>query len=69
MQTLINDAGTEQDQLPRLQHLLVRMWNLANGGRLTLDHYREAGGWDKGLETDLNGVYDALPEPQRVICC
>jgi hypothetical protein len=44
VQRLINEAGSEQDQLPRLQHLLGRMWHLASGGRITLEQYESAGG-------------------------
>ena len=68
VQTLINEAGSEQDQLPRLQHLLGRMWHLADGERITLSHYRSAGGWQNGLEDDLNLLYEDLTEPQRKSC-
>jgi hypothetical protein len=30
---LLNDAGSSQDQLPLLQHALMRMWNLAKQGQ------------------------------------
>ena len=50
---LLNEAGSSQDQLPLLQHALMRMWNLAKGGQgekssrnpiiLTLEHYAEVG--------------------------
>ena len=68
VQTLINEAGSEQDQLPRLQHLLGRMWHLADGRRIKLEHYRSAGGWADGLEDDLNRVYGDLTEAQRNSC-
>ncbi len=68
VQTLINQAGSEQDQLPRLQHLLGRMWHLAGGGRISLEHYRSAGGWERGLEDDLNRVYEESTEAERRSC-
>ena len=68
VQTLINQAGSEQDQLPRLQHLLSRMWSLAEGGRIGLEHYKAAGGWENGLEDHLNGLYTDLTEAQQRAC-
>jgi WD40 repeat protein len=45
---LLNDAGSSQDQLPLLQHALMRMWNLAvkegqNPIVLTAEHYTAVG--------------------------
>ncbi len=68
VQLLINNAGSDPDQLPRLQHLLAEMWKRANGEQLALRHYTEAGGWDKGLENDLNRIYDSLTGPQQDAC-
>jgi hypothetical protein len=45
--------------------LLVGVWEQAKGGKITLEHYKAAGGWENGLEDDLNGLYDKLAEPQR----
>jgi hypothetical protein len=50
---LLNDADSSQDQLPLLQHALMRMWNLAKEGEakeprhnpnvLTVEHYAKVG--------------------------
>jgi hypothetical protein len=50
---LLNDAGSSQDQLPLLQHALMRMWNLAKARQgeestrnpilLTVEHYAQIG--------------------------
>jgi WD40 repeat protein len=68
VQRLINEAGADPDQLPRLQHLLANMWTEAVGGDISLHHYQAAGGWDCALENHLNGIYDGLSEPQQNTC-
>lgn len=70
---MLGEVGSDPGQLPRLQHLLGRMWDRARGGRMTMDHYRDAGGWDaggwdKGLEQHLEEVYTGLSMPQQKIC-
>jgi WD40 repeat protein len=50
---LLNDAASSQDQLPLLQHAMMRMWRIAQEGRekeggpdrvvLTLEHYATVG--------------------------
>jgi energy-coupling factor transporter ATP-binding protein EcfA2 len=68
VQRLLSEVGSDPDQLPRLQHLLGRMWDRARGERLTMDHYTDAGGWEKGLERHLEEVYVGLSEPQKEVC-
>jgi ABC-type Fe3+/spermidine/putrescine transport system ATPase subunit len=68
VQRLLSEVGSDPDQLPRLQHLLGRMWERARGGRLTMAHYREAGGWDEALERHLEEVYNRLNGPQQGAC-
>ena len=47
VQTLLNESGEEPDELPVLQHALMRTyaaWKKAGGqGRIDLSHYRSAG--------------------------
>ncbi|MCP4700841.1 MAG: hypothetical protein GY862_28905 [Gammaproteobacteria bacterium] len=63
---LLNDAGNDPDQLPLLQHALMRMWDLAGDDhRLTLEHYRQAGGLKNALSNHADSVFDALDEKQR----
>jgi WD40 repeat protein len=68
VQRLINEAGADPDQLPRLQHLLANMWTDAASGDISLHHYQAAGGWDCALENHLNAIYDGLSEPQQNTC-
>ena len=72
VQRLLGEVGTDPDQLPRLQHLLSRMWHTAEGGRISLEHYTAAGGWKKGLEQHLdqiyNGLYEGLTPAQQEAC-
>lgn len=68
VQRLLGEVGTDRDQLPRLQHLLNRMWFAAGGGRITLAHYAAAGGWKRGLEQHLDQIYEELTSPQQEAC-
>jgi hypothetical protein len=69
LQQLLLDAGDEPDQLPILQHLLMRIWDLDDGNtgcrRLALDGYRKAGGWNDAIDRHGKELLDALTEPRR----
>jgi hypothetical protein len=65
VQELLGKAGRDPEQLPRLQHLLRRMWALAAGGRLTMQQYADAGCWEEALERNLNEVYTGDGLDQR----
>ena len=69
--TLLNSLGTAQDQLPRVEHVLLQMWNLACEARekqadlgqpivLTLDDYRAAGRFESALDQHAEQLYDEL---------
>jgi len=68
LQELLGKAGNDPDQLPRLQHLLSRMWDLARGDRSTMTHYQSAGGWDGALGQHLDEVYFGFDEQSRNAC-
>jgi len=66
--TLLNDTGPESDQLPLLQHCLMRMWTIAQeksaagddiGQFLTMEHYRDerVGTIKSCLSNHANRVY------------
>ena len=66
--TLLNDTGPESDQLPLLQHCLMRMWTIAQEGSaaagdvswfLTMEHYRDerVGTIKSCLSNHANRVY------------
>ncbi|HRP67670.1 MAG TPA: ATP-binding protein, partial [Thauera sp.] len=74
---LLNEIGADPDQLPLLQHALMRMWEqmqariggARNGDRalLTLADYAAVGSIAKALSAHADQVFDALdPAGQRI---
>jgi hypothetical protein len=68
LQQLMLDAGDDPDQLPILQHLLMRMWTLATPSaepaeirRVTLDHYNRAGCWKGAINNHGSELLKSLP--------
>ncbi|GEM_PF-3830591 len=72
VEQLLNDVGNEMEQLPVLQHCLMRLWDLA-GPAHHLDEalYRSdaIAGIQNALSRHGNTIYDALPEHLRKVCC
>jgi tetratricopeptide (TPR) repeat protein len=72
---LLNDIGDDQDQLPVLQHALMRTWDkwAEEGNRneeITFDHYNATGGMATALSNHANEAFDELgdkdsEEPSR----
>ena len=64
---MLNEMGDDPDQLPLMQHCLMRMWGMADGASLTLDHYEKTGGLEKALSNHADDVFKGLtPEQQRI---
>ena len=66
---LINDFGTDPDQLPLLQHALARLWNVACGKPpvLTVEDYQAIGGLGDALSHHGDEILAELtPEQQRI---
>lgn len=68
---LLNDLGDEADQLPVLQHAMMRLWSLWSEGPrdapLDLEHYDRIGGIAEALSLHIGQVYDDLsPGDQRI---
>ncbi|HMD01945.1 MAG TPA: hypothetical protein VKG44_03165, partial [Candidatus Baltobacteraceae bacterium] len=68
VERLLNDASSELDQLPVLQHALLRLWDRAGKDakpgeprHLTLAHYRKIGGIAGALSQHANEVLRELP--------
>jgi WD40 repeat protein/energy-coupling factor transporter ATP-binding protein EcfA2 len=62
---LLNDMGPDPDQLPLLQHALMRMWS--KGTSLNVDNYESIGGLENALSKHADQIYDELtPEQQRI---
>jgi len=74
---LLNDMGTDPDQLPLMQHLMMRMWTqkqLALKGdeeasriNLTYSDYETAGGLEKALSNHADEAFKQLNKEQQKI--
>ena len=69
--TMINDIEANSDQLPLVQHSLMRTWFLAKRidsegprndppRRLTIDHYTKVGGVSESLDLHADEVYRSI---------
>lgn len=63
---LLNDVGDNPDQLPILQHALMRTWNVwlkDHEPRKPIDlrHYDETEGMEQALSKHANEIYDNFP--------
>ncbi|MGR9105954.1 MAG: NACHT and WD repeat domain-containing protein [Gammaproteobacteria bacterium] len=69
---LLNDMGADPDQLPVLQHALMRLWSVArsrgtNPVKLSLRDYNDLGGWEKTLSNHADEAYGELSATQQTI--
>jgi WD40 repeat protein len=66
MQRLLNDIGTESDQLPCLQHALMRTWDAwverDEGEELDLEDYRAIGGMGEALSIHADEIFDTFSD-------
>lgn len=72
-QQLLNDIGDNPDQLPILQHALMRTWNAwTKTGRtdepIDIKDYENIGKLEKALSEHANEAYNGLTQPQKDIC-
>ncbi len=63
--TLTNDAGDRPDQLPLLQHALMRTWKLSDRKYLTGACYTKAGRIEKALSNDADDALNELDDDGR----
>ncbi len=63
--TLLNEAGQAMDQLPLLQHLLMRLWDTDTDKHLTLKEYQELGGLAHILDKHLEEAWAELSPAQQ----
>jgi WD40 repeat protein len=66
---LLNDVGDNPDQLPILQHALMRTWDYwaqhrKNNEPIDLPHYEAIGGMAKALSLHADEAYHELPTPR-----
>ncbi|HLJ91141.1 MAG TPA: PQQ-binding-like beta-propeller repeat protein [Candidatus Angelobacter sp.] len=71
VQRLLNDVGDNPDQLPILQHLLLRIWveSLASrerGEPVDLTHYEAVGGISQALNWHLESAYQELKDDKPI---
>ena len=63
VQHVLNELGDDVDQLPVLQHALLRAWQVREeGAPLDLEHYEAIGGVSDALSRHADEVYFALPD-------
>ncbi len=72
-QQLLNDVGDNPDQLPILQHALMRTWafwvdNRKVGEAMDLRHYNAIGTLREALSQHANEAYDSLSKREKEIC-
>jgi WD40 repeat protein/energy-coupling factor transporter ATP-binding protein EcfA2 len=73
-QQLLNDLGDNPDQLPILQHALMRTWSYWTRFKdyedesLDLKHYEAIGTMAEALSMHANEAYDELEDDQKRIC-
>ena len=72
-QQLLNDVGNNPDQLPILQHALMRTWdywtqNREEGESLDLRHYVAIGKLEEALSQHANETFSELDKREREIC-
>lgn len=69
---LLNDMGRNQDQLPILQHALMRTWdywldNREEGEPMDLRHYNAIGKVSQALSQHANELYETLTSREKEI--
>ncbi len=73
VQQLLNDVGNNADQLPVLQHALMRTWdywvkNREGDEAIDLRHYIAVGRINEALSQHANEAYSELNPQQKEIC-
>lgn len=73
LQRLLNDLGQQADQLPCLQHALMRTWNVwaakGDAEALDLDDYQRVGKMSQALSLHADEIYESLAsDRQRELC-
>ncbi len=69
-QQLLNEVGNDPDQLPILQHVLMRTWEVwekeeKTGLPLDISHYNSAGGMKNGLSNHAEEAYSELKDDKQ----
>jgi len=72
-QKILNDIGDSTDQLPIMQHALMRTWDYwqrTTSGKdaISITDYEAIGGMSQALSIHANEAYNELDERQKKIC-
>ncbi|WP_299462937.1 High-affnity carbon uptake protein Hat/HatR [uncultured Microscilla sp.] len=74
VQKLLNDVGDNPDQLPIMQHSLMRTWDYWTDNRtaadapLDIEHYEAIGTMKSALSQHADEAYDELTDEERKVC-
>jgi WD40 repeat protein len=70
LQELLDKTGDDPDQLPVLQHLLMRMWDIRERdgahSRIGAEQYEKVGGWENALNSHAEKVWTDLGDRQEL---
>ena len=65
---MLNDLDGRTDQLPVMQHALMRMWNRRTPGQpLSAQDYADVGGFTECLSNHAGKVFEDLPKDQQAV--
>ena len=65
---LVRDAEGQPGALPLLSHALAETWQRRDGGLLTVDGYRAAGGIRGAVAASADRLYEGLTADERASC-
>src|SRR6185369_4687302 len=74
VQRLLNDVGDDPDQLPVLQHALMRMWEVWFAGSdhsrpIDFRDFEATGGLTAALSNHADEIHDSLPDERHRRTC
>ncbi|MEP6951136.1 MAG: WD40 repeat domain-containing protein [Ginsengibacter sp.] len=68
---LLNDAQLLKDELPLLEHALMRIWdrnkNSGNEGELDIEDYESIGGIEKALSNHADEALQGMSQPELIL--
>lgn len=70
---ILEEVGDNQDQLPVLQHALMRTWNFwiensSSEKSISISDYENIGGIDRALSDHANEAFDELKPFEKIVC-
>jgi WD40 repeat protein len=74
VQRLLNDVGDDPDQLPVLQHALMRMWDVWSTGSdhnrpIDFGDFEATGGLASALSNHADEIFESLPDDRHRSAC